>query len=212
MMQALKRITLTDDGTYLYAVVNFTDGDIFSFGRVCSDNDRDGNCDDEDLDDDNDGILDASECCCVSSLTNGSFESPGISPNPSGYQTVWGSSIPGWDTYGTSNMWVSGPIGSPQSGGKYIELHPSSRIYQTLTLNGASGTLSWSMYHRRHNGSSNAQVSIGPDLSSLTAVQTMSNGDSWTYYSGTYTITAGMTSVVIAIDKLTSGTYNINFY
>ncbi len=67
-----KRIELIDDGTYLYATVDFSDNDLFSLGTPDEDTDKDGVPDVTDIDDDNDGRLDATECASsAASFTGG---------------------------------------------------------------------------------------------------------------------------------------------
>ncbi|WP_310006862.1 hypothetical protein, partial [Flavobacterium granuli] len=180
------------------------------------DTDGDGIADSVDLDDDNDGILDSVECSdCAIKFINGGFESPDNNiSNPPNWYLVNDSTSPatlGWKTTATDHQiefWDSGFNGvSAAEGGQFVELNANqvSTLYQTFCLNGFSGTVNWSVKHRGRSGTDEATVNIGTDLTSATIQATMSDGTtSWGSYSGTYTITPGQTTLVIAFKSVSS--------
>jgi hypothetical protein len=170
------------------------------------DTDGDGIADIVDLDDDNDGIIDAIECgTCLNNLfINGSFESPVI-PAAS-FSIIPTSTVPGWDTSAENfiEIWSSGFNGVPSAhGNQFAELNANvpGILYQTFCLNGAGGTISWSIQHRGRSGVDQAFVKFGPTLAdALTSapIATMIDGNtSWGTYSGIYNIPIGQTEIVL---------------
>jgi hypothetical protein len=184
--------------------------------KNCTDSDNDGIADIYDLDDDNDGILDTQECgiCTTDLFSNGGFELPNITLAPyssTTYKVVDQTSVSGWQTTapdGKIEYWRSGFQSTPSAeGNQFVELNAnySSTLYQTFCLNGASGTINWSVKHRGRSGTDVATLKIGTTLATAAVVQTMSDGNSaWGVYSGTYTIPAGQTNLIIAFESVSS--------
>lgn len=175
-------------------------------GRGLKDSDGDGIDDSIDLDDDNDGIRDTIECgtCLSDPFVNGSFESPVIAA--SSYAILPTSSVPGWQTSAENfiEIWSSGFNGVPAaSGNQFAELNANvpGTLYQTFCLNGAGGTINWSIKHRGRGGEDQAFVKFGPSLAAALAsapVVTMVDGtDAWGTYSGIYTIPVGQRQIVL---------------
>ncbi|MCU7618224.1 hypothetical protein NZ698_13525 [Chryseobacterium sp. PBS4-4] len=178
----------------------------------CIDSDADGVPDWQDLDDDNDGILDTLECgfVCATPFINGGFEFPVVS----GIGVFINQNTPGvgWKTTATDGLiefWQTGAVPSAE-GAQFAELNATqvSTLYQTFCLNGTGGTINWSAKHRGRNGVDVAAVKFGSTVATAqasTAVQNMSDGNTaWGSYSGTYTIPAGTTSLVIAFQAVSS--------
>ncbi|WP_281323157.1 Ig-like domain-containing protein [Flavobacterium aestivum] len=183
---------------------------------VGTDTDGDGVIDSVDLDDDNDGILDSVECSdCAVKFINGGFEVPDNNvSNPASWYLIDDTTSPatmGWQTTASDHLiefWDSGFNGVPAAeGAQFVELNANevSTLYQTFCLNGFSGTVNWSVKHRGRSGTDVATVNIGTNLASATVQATMSDGTaSWGSYSGTYTITPGQTTLVIAFKSVSS--------
>jgi Concanavalin A-like lectin/glucanases superfamily/Ig-like domain CHU_C associated len=175
------------------------------------DNDGDGIENNADQDDDNDGITDLIECgTCISDVfTNGSFETPVISA--ASYAILPTSSVTGWQTSAEDfiEIWSSGfssSSGGPVPaavGNQFAELNANvpGILYQTFCLNGAGGTINWTIKHRGRAGSDTAYVKFGDNLANAiasTPIVTMVDGNtSWGTYSGTYNIPLGQTTIVL---------------
>jgi hypothetical protein len=159
-----------------------------------------------DTDDDNDGINDIIECstCITDPFVNGSFENPIISA--SSYSILPTSSVTGWQTSAENfiEIWSSGFNGVPAaSGNQFAELNANvpGTLYQTFCLNGAGGTINWSIKHRGRSGIDQAFVKFGPNLSAAlasTPIVEMVDGDTaWGTYSGVYSIPTGQSQIVL---------------
>ena len=188
--------------------------------QVQLDTDGDGNADITDLDDDNDGILDTVECgiTCNDPFLNGGFESPDITGSTLINQSTAGLNWQTTSTDGLIELWQSGFLSVPAAeGAQFAELNATqnSALYQTFCLNGAGGTVNWSVRHRGRSGVDVAAVKFGSTIASAlasTAVEIMSDGNTaWGAYSGTYTIPAGTTSLVIAFEAVSSFGGNVTF-
>jgi hypothetical protein len=175
-------------------------------GTGITDIDGDGIDVSVDTDDDNDGISDLSECrtCTTDPFQNGSFETPAI--GASTYAFVATSSVTGWQTSAENviEIWSSGFNGvNAAAGNQFAELNANvpGVLYQTFCLNGAGGTITYSVRHRGRVGTDTAYMKIGNSLANAlasTPVQTLVDGTSgWGLYSGTYTIPTGMRQIVI---------------
>lgn len=199
------------------ATINITNNDSdenpYNFaiqGTGLMDNDGDGIENNADQDDDNDGIIDNIECgTCVSDpFVNGSFETPVIGPTT--YSIAPAATVTGWNNSAENfiEIWSTGFNGVPSAAGnQFAELNANvaGNLYQTFCLNGAGGTIFWSIKHRGRSGTDVAQVRFGPDLATLTNVQTMTDGNTaWGSYSGTYSIPVGQTSIVLAFTAVSS--------
>jgi hypothetical protein len=170
------------------------------------DSDGDGISDYTDIDDDNDGIIDTVECntCLTNAFQNGSFENPVI-PAAS-YSIRPTNTVPGWQTSAENfiEIWSSGFNGVPSAhGNQFAELNANipGILYQTFCLNGAGGTINWSIKHRGRAGEDQAFVKFGSSLANAiasTPIVTMVDGNTnWGTYSGVYSIPVGQTQIVL---------------
>lgn len=170
------------------------------------DTDGDGIEDNADLDSDNDGIPDSIECesCFTDFFTNGDFENPVIAA--SSYSIIPTNNVPGWQTSAENfiEIWSSGFNGvTAASGNQFAELNANvpGILYQSFCLNGAGGTINWSVKHRGRSGVDQAFVKFGPTLSAAlasTPIATMVDGNTaWGTYSGVYTIPEGQTQIIL---------------
>jgi hypothetical protein len=170
------------------------------------DNDGDGIENNTDQDDDNDGIIDTIECgtCISDPFVNGSFETPVI--GPATYSIEPTTNVTGWQTSAEPfiEIWSTGFNGVPAAAGnQFAELNANvpGILYQTFCLNGAGGTIYWSIKHRGRDGSDTAYVKFGDTLANAiasTPIVTMVDGNtSWGSYSGTYSIPLGQTSIIL---------------
>jgi hypothetical protein len=176
------------------------------------DNDSDGIDNNVDQDDDNDGIVDSIECgtCISDPFVNGGFENT----TPLIGTATWGlipqTNVNGWQTTPESviEIWSNnmdggyGPVPAAE-GRQFAELNANvpGTLYQTFCLNGAGGTINWSIKHRGRAGVDVAYVKFGPTLAAALAsspIVTMSdNRFAWGSYSDTYPIPIGQTSIVL---------------
>lgn len=172
--------------------INDADGDIVDTGL--------------DADDDNDGIRDIDECrtCTFDPFQNGSFETPVIAANS--FSFVPTANVTGWQTSAENviEIWSTGFNGVPAAAGnQFAELNANvpGVLFQTFCLNGAGGTINWSIRHRGRSGTDTAFVKFGSSLANALAsspIVTMVSGNtSWATYSGTYTIPSGMRQIVL---------------
>lgn len=190
----------SDENPYIFAIQ----------GTGLLDNDGDGIENNADQDDDNDGIIDMIECgtCISDPFVNGSFEAPVI--GASTYSIEPSSNVTGWNNSAENfiEIWSTGFNGVPSAAGnQFAELNANTpgNLYQTFCLNGAGGSINWAIKHRGRSGTDTAEVRFGPDLGTLTTVATMTDGNTaWGSYSGTYTIPAGQTSIVLAFTAISS--------
>ena len=190
----------SDENPYTFAIQ----------GAGLQDNDSDGIPNNADLDDDNDGVVDSIECgtCISDPFVNGSFETPAI-PATS-YSILASSLVNGWtnSAEGFIEIWSTGFNGVPAAAGnQFAELNANvaGNLYQTFCLNGAGGTINWSIKHRGRSGTDVAAVRFGATLATIATVATMTDGNtSWGSYSGTYAIPVGQTSIVLAFTAISS--------
>jgi hypothetical protein len=190
----------TDENPYTFAIQ----------GAGLLDNDSDGIPNNTDLDDDNDGVVDSIECgtCISDPFVNGSFENPAI-PATS-YRILASPLVNGWTNSAEAfiEIWSTGFNGVPAAAGnQFAELNANvaGNLYQTFCLNGAGGTINWSIKHRGRSGTDVAAVRFGATLATIATVATMTDGNtSWGSYSGTYAIPVGQTSIVLAFTAISS--------
>jgi hypothetical protein len=174
------------------------------------DNDGDGIENNADQDDDNDGIIDKIECgdCITDIFVNGSFEIPDIAGSFAGFLSS--ASVTGWANTAESviELWGAGFNGVPAAdGNQFAELNANKpgTLYQTFCLNGAGGTINWSIKHRGRNGTDVAAVKFGPTLTTLATITTMTDGNTaWGSYSGVYNIPLGQNQIVLAFTPIAS--------
>jgi hypothetical protein len=164
--------------------------------------------DDEDLDQDNDGILDIDEGATRTVLNNAGFEEGYILTNAT-YKIFDATLLPHWDTTAPDNqveLWSTGFQGVPaDTGVQFAELNANlvASLYQdVITIPGT--TLTWNVAHRGRSGTDEATVSIGT-ANNLSVVKTMSDGNSaWGHYSGTYVVPDGQTLTRFSFDSISA--------
>lgn len=205
---------------YITITNNDSDENPYSFcieGNGIVDNDGDLVDAGSDLDDDNDGISDAVECraCTTDPFQNGSFETPVI--GAATYSFVPTSQVTGWQTSAENviEIWSSGFNGvTAATGNQFAELNANvpGVLYQTFCLNGAGGTIVYSVKHRGRSGVDTAYMKIGTSLTEAlasTPVQTLIDGTTgWGLYSGTYSIPLNATQIVITFQAGPTGSGN----
>jgi len=184
------------------------------------DTDGDGVNNSVDIDDDNDGITDAIECgnCLSDPFVNGGFESSSPLLSGSTYNFFPVGSVSGWQaTENVIELWSSGFNGVPAaSGNQFAELNANvaGTLYQVFCLNGASGTITWSIKHRGRSGIDQAFVKFGSTLASAiasTPIATMvDDTTAWGLYTGTYIIPAGQTQIVLAFQAGYTGSGDVS--
>ncbi|MCF7566944.1 T9SS type A sorting domain-containing protein [Sabulilitoribacter arenilitoris] len=185
---------------------------LFSANAIMAqDTDGDGIQDSVDVDDDNDGILDAVECGMVYSLENvgnSSFEEPSVSNGT--WMLFHEDDVPGWKTTATDKkieLWRSGFLGTPAGHGNQLaelNANQTAALYQELSISGGS-KIRWSVKHRGRRGTDVAQVKIGKDLASASIVETMSDGKtSWGTYTGVYNVPEGQDTTFFILEALST--------
>ncbi len=169
--------------------------------------DMDRMCDLYDLDDDNDGILDNVECGYPEVLINGSFEDNNlVGPNRWGLYND--NQVPGWYSSLSNKkieLWGINFLGTvPPEGNVIAELNSTapSALYQYINVNPGDQIL-WSLSHKGRSRIEQASVRIGANLATA-AVQVIMETDktAWKRYVGVYTVPAGQTSTVFAIESV----------
>ena len=194
-------------------------------GTGLLDNDGDGIENNVDQDDDNDGVIDTVECgtCISDPFINGSFENttPLIANGSWGLIPETPTNIPGWQTIPEDliEIWANGMNGgggpvTAAAGRQFAELNANvpGTLYQTFCLNGAGGTINWSIKHRGRMGVDVAYVKFGTNLTTAdasTPIATMSDDRfAWGTYSGTYPIPIGQTTIVLTFQAGPTATGN----
>ncbi|WP_291131846.1 choice-of-anchor D domain-containing protein [Flavobacterium sp. UBA7682] len=190
-------------------VNNDSDENPYNFdiqGTGILDIDGDGLDSSVDIDDDNDGITDIIECntCLSDPFENGSFENPVIAA--SSYAILPTGNVTGWQTSAENfiEIWSSGFNGVPSANGnQFAELNANvpGILYQSFCLNGAGGTINWSIKHRGRDGVDQAFVKFGSTLAGAIAstpiVEMIDGNTAWGTYSGTYNIPIGQSQIFL---------------
>jgi hypothetical protein len=99
-----------------------------------------------------------------------------------------------------------GPVPAA-AGRQFAELNANvaGTLYQTFCLNGAGGTINWSIKHRGRAGVDVAEVRFGPTLGTLSTVRVMSDDRfTWGSHSGTFAIPVGQTQIVLAFTAVSA--------
>ncbi|ARV15348.1 T9SS type A sorting domain-containing protein [Polaribacter sp. SA4-12] len=203
------------------------DSDLASGGNVDfrdtpGDSDNDTIADEDDLDDDNDGILDIEEGCTGDVALNGDFETVietnavntyGTSPNQS-FQLPQ-ADVVNWSTTaadGIIEIWDTNhnggdPAPTPSYSGDYhAEINAtdeSASLYQDITTVGGQ-VMTWSIYHRGRRGLDVANVNIGNTTTQAFQQQMSTDNSAWVKYSGTYIVPAGQTTTRISFTSVSS--------
>ena len=190
----------------LFVIVLFSVNTTFA-----QDTDGDGIPDSVDVDDDNDGILDAIECgavFCPENAVNGSFEQPLVSNKT--WRLFHENDVPGWKTTATDKqieLWYSGFLGAHASNGTQLaelNANQAAALYQELCIAGGS-KIKWSVKHKGRDGTDVAQVRIGADLASASIVETMSNNKTtWGSHTGIYNVPEGQDTTFFIIEAVST--------
>ncbi|MEO1148363.1 MAG: hypothetical protein AAFY26_22525 [Cyanobacteria bacterium J06638_22] len=158
------------------------------------------------LDDDIDTALDSEECELGPIINNG-FEEPVI---PGIAQIFFGEdTVPGWSTTATDDtieIWAEGHEGiSAKEGNQFAELntHQPTAIYQSICII-PGATIQWSLWHRGRNGVDVMQVRIGADLGTAGVAQTISNGQTWNFHTGTYIVPDGQANTMFVFESVST--------
>ncbi len=153
-------------------------------------------------------------------LTNASFEE-GVDPSlavrsfgrgPRAY-LFEGGDIDGWQTTASNNLielWETGFGGVVAPEGDYyaeINATQNAQLFQEFAVN-PGDIVEYSVWHRGRAGVDSAAVLIGPP-GAQTQDQIMTTGNNgWVLYSGTYTVPAGVTTLRIGFEAISTATGN----
>ena len=179
--------------------------------------DRDGIEDEEDLDDDNDGILDTEEGL-TSLISESGFDgltTSGFGDNVSATITPWvlesgtATNVVQVDGTGGSTYGVNGPEFDAEGGaGNYFTVDGSAGvIYQTFVLTETQVIDYGGFISARNSVSGEARINIhsgtgsGGTMVSSTGVRITDNSSNWRRISNSVTLPAGTYSFVIELDE-----------
>jgi hypothetical protein len=181
----------------------------------CEDDyDEDGIADIDDLDDDNDGLSDETECEVV--IAEGGFEGysglslgNNLNENISPWQTASPTNIIRVDGAGGFNYGNGGPEFDARGGaGNYYDINGSGNIYQSFTI-GQTTTIKYQGYFSARDGDtgtgeiriySGGSGTAGTQIST-TGVTTTADNNNWTFTSNTVTLNAGTYSYVVIMSN-----------
>ena len=182
------------------------------------DTDGDGVPDIVDLDDDNDGILDAVECGDMPSYGNQSFEE-GIDSSKAittgtNYFFFNEADIPNWETTASDDLieiWESGALNVDSYAGNYhVELNATqqeSALFQEYTSTPGELT-SISFAHRGRSGIDTMEVFQGPPGGPYISLGQFSTGQQWQVYNVGFVVPPGQTTSQIRFEAVSSSTGN----
>lgn len=143
-------------------------------------------------------------CPCSSGSINGSFETNCVSNN----SIDFAGSCFGWTTNdGNFEIWGNGNEGvAAYHGSNYIEINSNfpSTVHQDFSSCEGENYY-WQIAHRGRSGTQNAIFEIGPIGGPYTTLVSMTDGTSWNFYSGYYTIPAGQTGSRLRIRGVSGG-------
>lgn len=140
----------------------------------------------------------APNCSAMTTLVNGSFESPAI---PAG---TWARSIvTGWSTGDPAGveLWNNFDGFAAANGAQHAEINGNfaDTLSQVFTTTPGQ-TLTWSLMHRGRAGVDTMAVAFGPSAGAGVVVATFSDGNAaWGLHSGTYVVPAGQTITKISL-------------
>lgn len=139
----------------------------------------------------------ATTCQSSTSLSDGGFEDPVISPTS--YQVMPSANVPGWESTDPSGIeiWSTGFLGVPASvGNQFAEINatqPGTLYQDVVTTPGQS--LQWSLLHRGREGADVMDVVIGATGGTLDSQGGLTDDTSaWGRHTGVYVVPAGQTS------------------
>lgn len=195
-----------------------------------ADTDGDGVPDEVDVDDDNDGILDQTECTFYVdsnpvAVVNGSFEEPDIVRQADKITRQWGtlptaavlfeeSSVDGWYTSARDDQmeyWRSG-FGdvTAHHGRQFAEINANvtASLYQDIsTVPGQ--IMVWSFAHRGRTGVDTIALKVGPVDGPYITLDIFSTGNSaWSVYTGEYKVPIGQTATRFFYEALSTANGN----
>lgn len=140
----------------------------------------------------------APACSAMTTLVNGSFESPAI---PAG---TWARSVvTGWTTGDPAGveLWNNFDGFAASNGAQHAEINGNfaDTLAQVFTTTPGQ-TLSWSLMHRGRAGVDTMTVALGPTSGAGVVQATFSDGNAaWGLHSGTYVVPAGQTTTKISL-------------
>ena len=156
------------------------------------------------------------ECGCSSPpFQNGSFEDFNGSFNGRGWRPFRESDVVGWNTTDPQNrieLWRDRGVSNipVQHGNVLAEINYNGNetLYQEYCSK-EGDIISWSVWHRGRQGTDEASVNIGGDLTSIANTTNdeqarMRTGTSWRRYTGTYIVPAGQTTTLIAFKAIST--------
>ena len=148
-------------------------------------------------------------------LVNGSFENYDGDPiGDNSYKKLTNQQVPGWtiERLDGSNLrfevWESGHRGIDSvEGSHHLELNSTAEgsIYQDVSVS-PGDEISWSFWHRGRAGTDTVKLSLGAAGSEVD-IGEYSTGQSWTQYSGTYTVPDGVTTLRVRITHVSTARY-----
>lgn len=148
---------------------------------------------------------------CSGSMDNANAELPLTirTVNRPRYYFMNEADIPGWSTTASDDImeiWQDGFNGvSAPEGGQFFEInaHRWAALYKEVCLTPCT-TVRWSIKHRGRLGVDAAAVKIGGSLATAVTMDTMTTGQVWTEYSGTYTVPQGETTTYFIFETVAS--------
>lgn len=152
--------------------------------------------------------------CTNAALVNGSFESPVIAANT--WAPLDEAAVPGWETSATDGrieIWRAPFNGVPvPAGSQFAEVNANQRsqLFQDFATT-PGDTIRWQLQHRGRTGVDVMEVRIGAPSAALALQSTLSTGQAWRTYSGTYTVPPGQTTTRISLDSISSANGNPTF-
>ncbi|WP_233900306.1 T9SS type B sorting domain-containing protein [Tenacibaculum piscium] len=159
-------------------------------------------------------LLDSRKCdecgCTDNPFENGSFEDASFTGK---YPQIKDESFTaGWNTTANDNeieLWYKNNFENvPYYEGNYfaeLNANDTGSLYQEFCTK-PGDVINWSVAHRGRLGRDVATVKIGKSLATASIEETMSDGQTWKKYSGSYTVPAGQTTTVIAFDAVSTFT------
>jgi hypothetical protein len=142
------------------------------------------------------GSVELTPCASIAEnrLVDGNFETPSVRDcADSVFCAFPASQVPGWDTTGEMQqieIWRDGHLGVPaQEGRQFAELDASTQdtLFQDLALSPGQ-VMYWSFLHRGRNGPETLELLLGPPNAPASQGSFESPNDTWTFYSGLYTV------------------------
>ena len=121
--------------------------------------------------------------------------------------------IDGWSTTaanGAIEIWDSGFLGVDAADGDYfaeINANSNAQLFQEFTVMPGS-MITYSISHRGRAGVDVANVLIGPPGSQVVHQTLTTDNTGWVTYSGTYTVPAGVTTIRMGFESVSTASGN----